>query len=237
MSQKRKNKNLAKQSLSFSIVDWFFVIVAVIAAVFVLATDHVHPLFYVLADAFALVTGAFYMVLSVKGYRSNFIFSILSTAAFAYIAWYNQFYGNMALSIFYYIPCALIGFHLWGKHSNKNHEVEARKLTPTQIILVVIAIIISTIVLKLCLDVVGGASTILDSATVTISLVANFLVILRYREQWLIWLLADAIQLVMWTATNDPAMLTMRILYPLSAIYGYIYWRKLIKHPHNSRRH
>lgn len=236
MSQKPKKKKSVKKSLSFNIIDWLFIIVAVITAIFVLVTDHDHSPLYIIADIIALVTGAIYMVLSVKGYRSNFVFSFFSIIAFAYIAWCNQFYGSMAFSIFCYIPCILIGFYLWGKHSNKNHEVRARKLTPTKIVTVIAAIIISTFILKFYLDAIGGASTILDSATVTTSLIANLLVVLRYREQWLVWLLADAIQLVMWTVTNDPVMPVMRILYPLSAIYGYIYWRKLLKHPHNSRR-
>lgn len=229
--KKRKNN----QKHPFNIVDWLFIIVAIVTAIFVLMTDHEHPLLYVIADVVAIITAAFYMVLSVKGYRSNFIFSILTTIAFAYIAWYNQFYGNVAISICYYIPCALIGYYLWGKHSNKKHEVVARKLTPVQILLLVATMIVTIIVLKLVLDMVGGASTILDSITVVITFIANILVLLRYREQWLLWLLVDTFQLMMWATTNDPVMLVLRILYPLSAVYGYVYWKKLIK-PSRSKR-
>ena len=230
----KKQKNNRKHS--FNIIDWLFIIIAIVTAIIVLITDHEHLLLYVIADVIAIITAVFYMVLSVKGYRSNFIFSILTTIAFAYIAWYNQFYGNVAISIFYYIPCALIGYYLWGKHSNKKHEVVARKLTSVQILLLAVAMMVAIIVLKLALDMVGGASTILDSVTVVITFVANILVLLRYREQWLLWLLVDAFQLMMWATTNDPVMLVLRILYPLSAVYGYVYWKKLIKPSRNKRK-
>ena len=100
----------------------------------------------------------------------------------------------------------------------------------------VIALIIATIALKLSLDAVGGASTFLDSATATLTFTANLLVLLRYREQWLLWLLVDAFQLIMWVATNDPVMIVIRVLYPLSAIYGYVYWKKLIKPSRNRNK-
>lgn len=230
----RKRKNSQKRL--FNVIDWLFIVVAVVTSVIVLITDHEHPLPYVIADIIAIITAVYYMVLGVKGYRSNFIFSILTTVAFAYIAWCNQFYGNVAISIFYYIPCALIGYYLWGKHSNKKHEVEARKLTPMQIGLISALMIVVIVVLKLILDAVGGASTTLDSVTVVATFVANLLVLLRYREQWLLWLLVDAFQLVMWAGTDDLVMMVLRVLYPLSAIYGYIYWKKLVKKSPRGRR-
>ena len=229
MTKGGKKQNNKKFSLN--IIDWLFVIAAMVTSIVTLIINRDHPPLYMIVDISALVVGVIYMLLSVKGYRSNFIFSVFSAAAFAYIAWSNQFYGNVAVNLFYYIPCALIGFYLWGKHSNKNHEVKARKLTPKQSLLVVILLIMATMSLKLILDVVGGASTFLDSATATLTFAANILVLLRYREQWLLWILVDAFQLMMWSTTDDPVMIVLRILYPLSAVYGYVYWKKLIK-PH-----
>lgn len=229
MTKGGKKQNNKKFSLN--IIDWLFVIAAMVTSIVTLIINRDHSPLYMIADISALVAGVIYMLLSVKGYRSNFIFSVFSAAAFAYIAWSNQFYGNVAVNLFYYIPCALIGFYLWGKHSNKNHEVKARKLTPKQSLLVVILLIMATMSLKLILDVVGGASTFLDSATATLTFAANILVLLRYREQWLLWILVDAFQLMMWSTTDDPVMIVLRILYPLSAVYGYVYWKKLIK-PH-----
>ncbi|MBQ1298808.1 nicotinamide mononucleotide transporter [Candidatus Saccharibacteria bacterium] len=225
-----------KKGGKFNIIDWLFILIAVVTAIIVLITDREHPLFYVIADVIAIITAVFCMVLGIKGYRSNFIFSIITTLAFAYIAWHNQFYGNVAISVFYYVPCALVGYYLWGKHSNKKREVIARKLTPAQFSLLIVAMIAAIVTLKLVLDAVGGTSTILDSVTVIITFMANILVLLRYREQWLLWLLGDTFQLIMWASTNDPVMLVLRILYPLSAIYGYIYWKKLVKKPSHRRK-
>ena len=225
-----------KQKYSLNIIDWLFIITAIITTIVALIVDNNHLPLYMIADISALIFGVIYMLLSVKGYHSSFIFSIFSAAAFAYIAWSNQFYGNVAVNLFYYIPCALIGFHLWGKHSNKDHEVKARKLTPAQSLLVIIMLIVATIALKLTLDAVGGASTFLDSATATLTFAANLLVLLRYREQWLLWILVDALQLMMWSNIDDPIMIVLRILYPLSAVYGYVYWKKLVKKSSRSKR-
>lgn len=75
----------------------------------------------------------------------------------------------------------------------------------------------------------GGEYTILDSAATVLVIFATILAVLRFREQWLFWLLSDILQLIMWTTINDPAVLTLRIFFPIGAVYGYINWRKLIK--------
>ena len=53
--------------------------------------------------------------------------------------------------------------------------------------------VISIFLYKLLLDALGGNNTILDSASTMISIIANTLMLLRYREQWLLWIIIDMI--------------------------------------------
>ena len=219
------------QKFHLNLLDWGFIAVALIAAVYTLFTSSDAQPLYLAATLITLITGVFYMILGAKGRRSNFIFCIINTLTFAFVAYANQFYGSLAINLLYYLPCSFIGFYLWGRNSRQNHEVIARKLALRQAIIIAVALIIGTTGLKFALDALGGTSTFLDSLGTISAIIANLLVLARYREQWLVWMISDLAQLALWGFTGDPAMIALRILYPITAIYGYINWRKLVKSP------
>ena len=177
----------------------------------------------------ALNGGIICTVLNVKGRRNNFIFGFFEAFACGYTSLVNHFLGNALINFVFYAPTTLIGFYSWGKHRDQDKQVIARKFTTAQTILAIIIFIATTAILNYVLDALGGSSTILDSAATILIIFATLLGVFRYREQWIFWLASDTLQLIMWTTTNDPAVLTLRIFFPLSAIYGYLNWRKLIR--------
>ena len=62
-----------------------------------------------------------------------------------------------------------------------------------------------------------------------ISIIANSLMLLRFREQWLLWIIIDMITVVMWILVKDFIMVTMWAVYLINAFYGYINWTKMSK--------
>ena len=225
MSEEERNKKPKK----FNLLDWFCVAISVIVSLIIIFFYHENPPFYTFMSVVALNCGIIGTVFAIKGYRINYIFAFVESFAFFYTSWVKLFFGNALMNLLFYAPANLIGFYLWGKHSDKEERVIARSFTLTQSLIVTIVFFVSTIVLNIILTAFGGAHTIIDSASTVLAIFATSLAILRFREQWLFWLVADLLQLVIWTTTNDPAALALRIFFPLSSIYGYINWRKLLK--------
>jgi nicotinamide mononucleotide transporter len=118
--------------------------------------------------------------------------------------------------------------YLWKKHYNQKSEtVKAKKMS-----LPVIAV--SLVVVGLCiwgyrqvLVWLGGNSTWLDSASTAFSLIANALMVLRYREQWVLWIIVDIVTVIMWILASDWIQTTMWAVYLLNAFYGLYMWTKL----------
>ena len=227
--RKSNKSKTSKSTLKLNLLDLFFIAVGIATSIIAIIVDHDHTITYIIASILALNCAIISTVLAIKGRRSNFIFAFINAVAFGFVSWSNQFYGSTAINLLFYAPCAIIGFYSWGKHSRKNREVIARKFTPLQAMMAIIIFVVSTITLNLILESIGGQSTILDSSANVLVIFASLLVVLRYREQWIFWLITDILQLLMWAATNDPTILVLRIFYPLSSIYGYINWRKLVK--------
>lgn len=224
-----RQKSSSKTKVKFNLIDLFCFAISLITSIIVVFFYHENPPFYTFMSIVALNGGVANTILKIKGRRSNFVFGVLEGIACGYTALVNHFYGNAVINFAFYIPSSLIGLHSWGNHLGKNNNVIARKFTLAQAIIVATTFVAATILLNVILRALNGSATILDSASTVFIVFAMILVVLRYREQWFFWLASDILQLIMWTTTNDPAVLMLRIFFPLSDIYGYINWRKLIK--------
>ena len=74
----------------------------------------------------------------------------------------------------------------------------------------------------------GGSSTLLDGTTTITTCAAQLLMILRYREQWLLWIVLNVLSILLWWEEN-PSMRVMYIAYLVNSIYGFYNWTKLQK--------
>ena len=77
------------------------------------------------------------------------------------------------------------------------------------------------------LQAAAGSSTGLDGLTTIITVAAQILMILRYREQWLLWIGLNILSIFLWAET--PAIYLMYSAYLPNSLYGYYNWTKLVK--------
>ena len=214
----------------FSLFEWFMLLSVITFTIYFGITNTVDTLFYLIIDGIAAVSGIFCVVLCAKGKKEQYIWGLVNVIGYIIIAFLNKYYGEVMLNFIYYLPSQFLGYFLWNKHQNKeNNKVEGRKLNLKKSILLLLLCTFSIFGYKLILDLLGGNSTLLDSASTIISVVANTLMLLRYREQWLLWIVIDAITVVMWMIAGDYIMVTMWMVYLMNAFYGYYNWTKMAK--------
>jgi nicotinamide mononucleotide transporter len=63
--------------------------------------------------------------------------------------------------------------------------------------------------------------------TVALAVIAQLLMVWRYREQWIIWIVIDVSSLVMFIILGQWSMVAMYIALTINAIYGWYNWSKL----------
>lgn len=66
-----------------------------------------------------------------------------------------------------------------------------------------------------------------DSATNVMAVIAQLLMMLRYREQWIWWLLIDLLCIKMWFVAGNWSMVAMYIAWTINCLYGWYNWKKL----------
>ena len=174
---------------------------------------------------------------------SNYFFGLISVSLYAYVSYTYKLYGEMMLNLLVYVPVQFIGFYMWRRHMTRENtvnpdqveEVVAKSLGFSQWVWVVAAAVIGTLAYTELLKSLGSALPALDGATVVISIVAQVLMVLRYREQWVLWIVVNILTISLWAAmwlhhgeTSLP-LLVMYGMYLCNSLYGYYNWTQLLR--------
>ena len=214
----------------FNWFEWGMIIAVIGFTIYFSIIGEGVSLTYLIIDSIAAISGIFCVVLCAKGKKSQYIWGLLNIIGYVIIAWINKYYGEVMLNALYYLPSQFIGYYLWNNNINKDTgDVNGKKLTLVQSLVLVGSIVVGVFGYKFLLDYLSGTQTLLDSASTVTSIVANALMMMRYREQWLLWIIIDAITVVMWLMVGDYIMVTMWAVYLVNAFYGYYNWTKIAK--------
>ena len=188
-----------------------------------------NPAWLAVLNFISAVCGVACVFFTAKAHISNFPFAIVNTIAYAIYLAYWRIYGTFLLELVVYLPIEIISWKLWLKHRDEQVKERAkiRRLTALQNLEVTIIIAECTCIYHYFLVRAGGNVAWLDAATVAIGLAATFLSMLRYREQYIWWLITDFVAVAMYIARFDPVYLTKKSIYLIMAIIGLINWIKL----------
>lgn len=213
-----------------TLFQWLEVLAVIGFTIYFAIIDTTNPIWYLTVDVIAAISGIFCVVLCAAGKKSQYYWGFINIVAYIVVAWMSKYYGEVMLNGLYYLPTQFVGMYVWNKHMNKETErVKSKKMTPLHILIFVIGSIVCIWLYHLLLELLGANQTWLNSTTNTFALVANALMVLRYREQWVLWIVVDIITVIMWIIAGDWIMTSMWSVYLLNAFYGCFMWTKMLK--------
>lgn len=207
---------------------WLIVATLVIAVVSIVNKES--PLGFV-----AAVSGVMAVVLAGKGKLSTYLLGLVHVVTYATISFYAKFYGIVMLNFIYYLPMEFYGLYVWSKHMNPaTNEVHKMRLPlrSTLILLVIVAIL--TMAYGSILMLLNGNLPFVDALGTVVAVVAMYISIKRYAEQWILWIIVNVVTLIMWiwpliNGTGSWAIFIMCVIYLFNSIIMYIKWIKEAK--------
>jgi nicotinamide mononucleotide transporter len=168
------------------------------------------------------VTGVICVVLSAKGKLSNWLWGLINSITYGFVAWVSGYYGDWILNWFFFIPTQVIIFFVWKSHLQCNSTiVKMRTLGKGKILLLCIGIIAVILFTILLVNVdnfftesmkrnsafysniekvvrIPYIGQVFDSTTVIFQIVAEVLLIFMFAEQWPFWLATNIITIGIW---------------------------------------
>ncbi len=184
------------------------------------------------------ITGVLCVVLCAKRSIYNYFFGVINVSLYAYISYRSGIYGDFALNAFYYFPMQFIGIYLWKKHKAEDapQTVESRRMKNAHRSLLFAFSFAATIITGYLLSrFTADPMPYKDAATTVLSIIAMFLMVRAYMEQWFLWIITNIISIVIWTLLSFEGensagfMVIMWVFYLLNSINGYAVWRRSSK--------
>ena len=177
------------------------------------------------------ISGILCVVFVGKGKISNYLFGLIFAYSYFYVSLESKFYGEMTTTLFVYIPAQFIGYFLWKQNmfndKQEGEVVAAKNLSLQGWGALIAAVVVGTFAFVSFLKTTDGNSVSLDGLTTVLVVAAQILMILRYSEQWILWIIINILCVALWA--NSPAMYMMYGAYILNSLYGYYNWRQLAR--------
>lgn len=179
------------------------------------------------------IAGVICVVLTAKGKISSYLFNFIQMITYMIICWNARLFLEFGEQIFYFVAC-IFGVFLWKKNMKKNddgtEQVIAKKFKLWHWVVTVVVTAVTTILLGTFGEaILGSTLPYLDAFTVALAVIAQLLMVWRYREQWAIWIVIDVSSLVMFAMLQQWSMVVMYIAWTINAFYGWYNWSKLAK--------
>ena len=179
------------------------------------------------------VAGVICVVLTAKGKISSYLFNFIQMITYMIICWDAKLFLEFGEQIFYFVVC-IFGVFLWKKNMKKNddgtEQVIAKKFKPWHWVATIVVTVVSTFFLGTFGEVILGSTLpYIDASTVALAVIAQLLMVWRYREQWAVWIVIDIASLVMFVMLGQWSMVVMYVAWTINAFYGWYNWTKLNK--------
>ncbi|UYL04863.1 nicotinamide riboside transporter [Klebsiella phage KP13-26] len=207
---------------------WLFVCTAAIAATSILMKNSV-------LEFISSVTGIVGAILVAKGKISSYWWGVIATALYAWISYKYQLFGEAIMYTLVFLPMQVWGAVVWSSKLNVSGDradVIKNYLTTKQRIWVSVGTLVAIALYALFVAELKGSMPGLDSATAILSILATTLMMYRYAEQWIVWLLVNIVAVVMWIQATmhheggGAVVLAMWVAYLLNSLFGVYQWRK-----------
>lgn len=205
-------------------------------------------------EIFTLVTGVVYIYLEVRQKNFMWVVGMVTSAAAVYVFTDRGLYATAALNV-YYLAVSFWGLYQWRRDSrilgskdsagdsgngimgkeagkeakegrDKEDEIHLRRLTARTAAVSAVVYAISTALLIFLMEKVGDTMSFLDAVVTVLGAVGTWWLSRSYKEQWLLWVVADILTVAMCLMQDMYYMAALYVVYTACAVYGYFHWKR-----------
>ncbi len=193
-------------------------------------------------DLAGLVLGLIYLWLEFKASIWLWLVSVIMPIVHGYLYWARGLYADFGMEV-YYVLAAIYGYAVWrwGRRTCAD-DVETQNLAspkggerpitrfPLRRVLPValVGLALWGIIYWVLITYTDSSVPVCDSFTTALSMVALWALAQKYAEQWLLWLVVDAVCTVLYVYKQIPFTACLYAFYTVMAVLGYRQWLKKI---------
>lgn len=183
-------------------------------------------------QVFTLVTGVIYIVLEIRQKNFMWVVGIATSLAAMWVFFRQGLYASFGLNT-YYLITSFIGLWHWSRDRKRLSDVQQaddvihlNRLNVRVAALSAILALVGIFALAHLMELVENPMSYLDATVTVLSAIATWWLVKCYLQQWWLWIAADFLSTVLCASQGMWWMTALYAAYTLSAVYGYIHWKR-----------
>lgn len=176
----------------------------------------------------AVLFGVGYIVFAMKESLWAWPCAFFNTLIYMVLFWNGALLMESALN-FYYLLMAFYGFYCWKNNSISTSESQSLPITSwamsKHLTIIGFTALVSLILGYVMDNYTHADFPYLDTATSCFAVVTTYLVAKKVLENWLYWVVIDAVSIYLFLAKGYYPTVVLFVLYTGLAIAGYFTWR------------
>ena len=172
--------------------------------------------------------GLLYLWLEYKANIWLWVVGMLMPCVHSILYFKSGLYADFAMQI-YYITAGLYGLAVWLAGRKRTEKPLKIAHTPLRLALPLVVIygVLHASMYFVLVRFTDSTVPFWDSMTTAMSMVAMWMLSRKYVEQWLVWLVVDAITVGLYLYKGIPLTAGLYMLYTALAFVGYLRWRRI----------
>ena len=182
-------------------------------------------------DILTTILGLIYILLEYRASVWLWLFGIIMPALDIYLYWSHGLYGDAGMAC-YYVLAAIYGFAVWKfkKTRNTHEELPIIRMPRDKYLPVAACFFLAWgVTYYILIRWTNSTVPLQDSFTNALSFVGMWALARKYVEQWLFWIVVDAVCSVLYIQKGIPFKAGLYGLYVVIAVVGYFKWMKMRK--------
>lgn len=175
-----------------------------------------------LIEWIAVSTSIIYVILAARKLILCWLFAFISSVLYVYLCFSAQLYLETILQLFY-VVMAIVGFLLW------NRSTDTRVTTwkvKDHVLNILVSSVLTLVLGFLFSEYTDQANPYVDASTTVFSLAATFMVTKRVLENWIYWIIIDAVSVYLYFTRELHLTAVLFMVFTVLAIVGYFSWKK-----------
>lgn len=182
-------------------------------------------------DILTTVLGLIYIWLEYRASIALWFVGIIMPALDVWLYWSHGLYGDAGMAV-YYTLAAVYGFYIWKfkktrklKQSLPIIHLPRRQYLPATLFF----LFAWGATCYILVNWTNSTVPLLDSFTNALSFVGMWALARKYLEQWIFWIVVDAVCCFLYVQKGIPFKAGLYGLYVVIAIAGYYKWKQMLK--------
>lgn len=181
-------------------------------------------------ELLGLVLGICFLWFEYHANRLVWLVSIVMPMISMQIYFSKGLYADFSISI-YYLLAAIYGYVAWTFNLRKKQKRElpvSRLQLPLAMILAVIAALLWVVLAWLLITFTDSNVPYADAFTTALSIVGVWMMARKIAEQWLVWLVVDAVSAALYVYKGIYFYAGLYTIYSVVSLFGYHKWLSMM---------